>query len=619
MSRYRGKREAPRPERGFDPREADSLGQDPFLSGEEEPRTAAAPEEPLLPVGDPFAEEEPAGRGGGRVKAALGRFGAFWLTRKGKVLAVVLTVLVLLVAGVTVFMKSWIKPPELPVVPDAGQEEPQRPDAGEEAAEEDPGPTDDELYPDDGYDGDMPTVSGDRKEGAYTFLLVGTDKGDGNTDTIMVATYDTVNQAVSIMSIPRDTMINVSWDIKKINSVYSRYSDGIGALKKQVGTLIGFTPDFYVKVDLEMFVELVDLVGGVEFYVPQDMNYDDDWQDLHIHLEEGLQVLDGEKAMELVRFRRYSEGDIKRVEVQQSFMKALIKECLSLEHWGKIKAYIDLALENVQTDLEFGSVVWFAAQALGLGGAPALDMDDVYTCTLPGNYWDSAWSRAVGQEQSYVTIYPNQVVELVNERFNPYLQDVTTSMLDAMSILSNGDIASSTGSVRDTQHNAVMAVRRGEAYYDESGNIVYGQPPVEPEVDAFGNYYVLDEDGNIVYTDENGTPLDPQPTSPDPTDPGATDPSLPEGWEELYPWWSGEETTEPGTEAPEGTVPGQDGGEDSVPSEADPDAEEPATVSPGTEEPGAAGPDTEGSDAADPETSDTDPGEGTGDEPPGWL
>ena len=511
MSRYRGKREAPRPERGFDPREADSLGQDPFLSGEEEPRTAAAPEEPLLPVGDPFAEEEPAGRGGGRVKAALGRFGAFWLTRKGKVLAVVLTVLVLLVAGVTFFMKSWIKPPELPVVPDAGQEEPQRPDAGEEAAEEDPGPTDDELYPDDGYDGDMPTVSGDRKEGVYTFLLVGTDMGDGNTDTIMVATYDTKNQNVSIMSIPRDTMINASWDIKKINSVYSRYSDGIGALKTQISRLVGFTPDFYVKVELSMFVELVDLVGGVEFYVPQDMNYDDDWQDLHIHLEEGLQVLDGESAMELVRFRRYAEGDIKRVQVQQDFMKALIQECLSLEHWGKIKAYIDLAMENVETDLDFGSIVWFAAQALGLNGGGALDMDNVYTCTIPANYYASAWSRATGLKQSYVTIYPNQVVELVNERFNPYLQDVTTSMLDAMSIISYGDITSSSGSLRDTQHNAIMAVRRGEAYYDDNGNIVYGTPPTEPEVlqDELGNYYILDENGNIVYTDESGTPIQP--------------------------------------------------------------------------------------------------------------
>lgn len=577
MNRYRGKREAPRPERGDDHRE-EPLQQDPFA---EEPADAALPMGDA--AGDPFAEE--AGEQS-RTKAVLRRWGAFWMSRKGKILAVVLTVVLLAGIGGAVYLRSWIKPPDLPVQPDAGDQQ-QRPDAGEED-QEPAGPTDDELYPDDGYDGDMPTVSGDRKEGVYTFLLVGTDKGDGNTDTIMVATYDTVNQDVSIMSIPRDTMINASWDIKKINSVYSRYSDGIGALKKQVKTLVGFTPDFYVKVDLEMFVELVDLVGGVEFDVPQDMNYDDPWQDLHIHLEKGLQVLDGEKAMELVRFRRYSEGDIKRVEVQQNFMKALIKECLSLEHWGKIKAYIDLALDNVQTDLEFGSVVWFAAQALGLGSAPMLSMDDVYTCTLPGDYWDSAWSRAVGQEQSYVTIYPKQVVELVNERFNPYEQKVTTAMLDAMSILSNGDIASSTGNVRDTQHNAVMAVRRGEAYYDDNGNIVYGQKPQEPEVqvDQYGNYYILDESGNIVYTDANGTPLDPQPEDPNATDPGITD--------------SG--TTDPGTTTPGTTDPGT-----TTPGVTDPGTTDPGTTAPGTTDPGA---ETPGA---------SDPGTGTDEEMPGWL
>ncbi len=600
MSRYRGKREAPRPERGFGRREEDPFQQDPFLQEEPENVREVEPlaaEDFTNTVGDPFTEEEPSGGGKERLKAALGRFGAFWLTRKGKILAGVLTVLVLLVVAVGIFIKSWVKPPDLPVAPDAGQQEQQRPDTGEEEPE-DTAPTDDELYPDDGYDGDMPTVSGDRKEGVYTFLLVGTDKGDGNTDTIMVATYDTVNQDVSIMSIPRDTMINASWDIKKINSVYSRYSDGIGALKKQVKTLIGFTPDFYVKVDLEMFVELVDLVGGVEFYVPQDMNYDDDWQDLHIHLEEGLQVLDGEKAMELVRFRRYAEGDIKRVEVQQNFMKALIKECLSLEHWGKIKAYIDLAMDNVQTDLEFGSVVWFAAQALGLNGTKALSMDDVYTCTLPANYYASAWSRSTGNEQSYVTIYPNQVVELVNERFNPYEQKVTTGMLDAMSILSNGDIASSTGSVRDTQHNALMAVQRGEAYYDDNGNIVYGKPPVKPEIDAFGNYYILDDSGNIVYTDENGTALDPQPIFPDPTNPGDTDPSGTGDQEEFYPpWLGGSEETDTDTEDTNSSDSGHSGGDTTDSGSSDPGVTDPDTTDPGT----------------------TDQNEGTNEEPPGWL
>ena len=533
LGRYKGKREAPRGEnvpgeRELDPfapgtgEKGDPFDQnvtrepaagvgDPFAEGPASTESAAPEGEdpfeaetvPAEELGDPFAEE--TGGEGRKLDAFRAGCGRFFRSRKGKVITTVVCCLLAFVVGGTIALRGWIKPPEIPTAPVEPEET--VPEQPEEPAE----PTDDELYPDDGYTGDMPTVSGERKEGVYTFLLVGTDMGDGNTDTIMVATYDTKNQNVSIMSIPRDTMINASWDIKKINSVYSRYSDGIGALKTQISRLVGFTPDFYVKVELSMFVELVDLVGGVEFYVPQDMNYDDDWQDLHIHLEEGLQVLDGESAMELVRFRRYAEGDIKRVQVQQDFMKALIQECLSLEHWGKIKAYIDLAMENVETDLDFGSIVWFAAQALGLNGGGALDMDNVYTCTIPANYYASAWSRATSQEQSYVTIYPNQVVELVNERFNPYLQDVTTSMLDAMSILSNGDIASSTGSLRDTQHNAIMAVRRGEAYYDDNGNIVYGTPPTEPEVlqDELGNYYILDENGNIVYTDESGTPIQP--------------------------------------------------------------------------------------------------------------
>ena len=95
-------------------------------------------------------------------------------------------------------------------------------------------------------------------------------------------------------------------------------------------------------------MDLVDLVEGVEFYVPRDMDYDDPYQDLHIHLKEGRQVLDGEKAMQLVRFRGYDDGDIGRVAVQQDFLKALIKECLSLKHWGKIKAYIDLGGHQIQ-------------------------------------------------------------------------------------------------------------------------------------------------------------------------------------------------------------------------------------------------------------------------------
>lgn len=560
---------------------------------------------PPAELGDPFAED------GGKTGEKPGlreRWGAYWESGKGKILVAAVSCVAVFVIVVAVVLGSLIKPPTLPSSdPLASHKTPGKTPA-QQQTDEPEGPTDDELYPDDGYDGDMPTVSGNRKEGVYTFLLVGTDMDDGNTDTLMVVSYDTVNQDVNIMSIPRDTMINEKWDIKKINSVYSRTGRSIDSLANRIQKLVGFKPDFYVKVDLSMFVELVDLVGGVEFDVPQDMDYDDSWQNLHIHLKKGVQVLDGEKAMELVRFRRYSEGDIKRVEVQQNFMKALIKECLSIQHWGKIKAYIDLAMENVETDLEFGSVVWFAANVLGLNAAPALNMDDVYTCTIPGDYWSSAWSRDTNQQQSYVTIYPRQVVELVNERFNPYEQNVTTSMLDAMSILSNGDIASSTGSLRDSQHNAIMAVQRGEAYYDDDGSLVYGTPPAEPEQDEEGNWFILDEEGNVVYTDENGEPLEPSlpgengDPSTLPADPGDGEQGSGSGQGGTGNPSSPGNGENPGqTEAP-GEDPGVTGGQ------TEPPAEEPGQGVPPSEPP--AEPDLP---AEEPEAPSFE------DEPPGWL
>lgn len=136
----------------------------------------------------------------------------------------------------------------------------------------------------------MPYIpEGGRKDDFYTFLIVGRDTGGGgNTDTILLAAYDLANQKLAAMSLLRDTMVNVSWDIKKINSVYNVYGgggDGIEALKQEVGQLVGFVPDFHVVVEWEAVGELVDAVGGVTFDVPLDMSYDDPTQDLHIHVD----------------------------------------------------------------------------------------------------------------------------------------------------------------------------------------------------------------------------------------------------------------------------------------------------------------------------------------------
>ena len=133
-------------------------------------------------------------------------------------------------------------------------------------------------------DGVRPLADGERKsKDFYTVLILGRDTGGGgNTDTILLASYDVTNQKATVMSIPRDTMVNVSWDIKRINSVYNVYGGGekgIQALYKEISQLVGFEPDYQVVVEWEAVGQIVEAMGGVWFDVPQDMNYDDPYQD----------------------------------------------------------------------------------------------------------------------------------------------------------------------------------------------------------------------------------------------------------------------------------------------------------------------------------------------------
>ena len=175
------------------------------------------------------------------------------------------------------------------------------------------------------YEGaELPSVTkSGRKPGYYTFLLVGKDTTSGLTDTMMLVTYDTQGKKINAISLLRDTMVNTSGKSggqKRLNVVYNRnrgdkklsekerIENGMTALKKEVSRLTGIYPDFYVMVEWEAIGRLVDAVNGVEFEVPFDMDYDDPYQDLHIHQKKGLRVLDGRDAMEVIRFRKNNDG-----------------------------------------------------------------------------------------------------------------------------------------------------------------------------------------------------------------------------------------------------------------------------------------------------------------------
>ena len=323
-----------------------------------------------------------------------------------------------------------------------------RPDPGGETL----GPGEEELT------GTQPKVSGERKtEDFYTFLLMGRDTGGGgNTDTMMLISYNVTDQELNVMSLPRDTMVNVPWDIKKLNSVYNYYGggdDGIAAIKEEVSDLVGFVPDYEIIVEWEAVGELVEAIGGVYFEVPFDMDYEDPTQDLYIHLKAGYQKLNGEDAMGLIRWRhnndysvQYPNGDLGRIQTQQEFMKAVIEQTLQLENAGKIMEFAKIFSEKVTTDLTVQNLFWLGKEAI-LGG---LTMDSVNFITMPCK-GASVWSRTVGNYQSYVVPVVDELLDVVNESFNPFVEEVTENEIDVMIVNSDGSLSATSGKVEDTK------------------------------------------------------------------------------------------------------------------------------------------------------------------------
>jgi len=220
------------------------------------------------------------------------------------------------------------------------------------------------------------------KEGYYNILLAGTDHDGFRTDTLMIARLDTVNHTVALLSIPRDTMVETNSGANKINSIYGIYGcgkRGMEALMLEIEDILGFMPNGYALVNLNAFVELVDLVGGLDYDVPVDMYHVDPTQDLYIDLKAGFQHLDGNKAMQMVRYRGYSSADIERTRVQQKFLIALAKQCLTLSNLDKLGGYCDIFARNVSTNYTSNNLVYFAQELV------KCDFNSMNSYTLAGN------------------------------------------------------------------------------------------------------------------------------------------------------------------------------------------------------------------------------------------
>ena len=275
-------------------------------------------------------------------------------------------------------------------------------------------------------------------ENMYTFLVVGLDQVSNSTDTIMVGRIDTETHKIDVVSIPRDTMVNVSWGTKRVNTYYSSDlvsgGNGIDGLMKGIRDLVGFDIDCYAVVDLEAFVELVDAIGGVDYDVPIEMYYYDPSQGLNISIPAGMQHLDGETAVKVVRFRSgYPTADIGRIGTQQDFLMSVASQMLTLGNIPNLPTFIDIFEKYVTTNLSAANISFFARQFL------MCKSEDISFHTAPGNGGDSV------KGNSYYSLYVDEWLEMVNECLNPYDQPVTTANVNILTHSYSSGFYSTTG------------------------------------------------------------------------------------------------------------------------------------------------------------------------------
>lgn len=265
-----------------------------------------------------------------------------------------------------------------------------------------------------------------RREGVYNFVLLGRDKESANTDTIIIVSYDTINQKVGMTSIPRDTIVRRDWSpYLKINLAYA--SQGPDMLKQEIENTFGIPIDYYIHINLSGFIALVDQLGGVDVYIPENMDYDDPYQDLYIHYTAGNHHLTGQQAMEVVRFRDNNDGtgytDVGRAEMQRQVLVNLAKKVLSWNSLTKVQSFIEIFQQYVTTDLSASDMLYFATQAL------SFDLDTGLTqVTLEGR-GDGYYN---GKNQWCYIFKAEDILPALNATVNPYDTDLTAEDLDLM-------------------------------------------------------------------------------------------------------------------------------------------------------------------------------------------
>lgn len=244
----------------------------------------------------------------------------------------------------------------------------------------------------------------EHKDAGYHALV---NSFEGLSDTMLLLRFDPETEKLSVLSIPRDTRVHIDgYGVRKINRA-NEY--GGPALSASVASelLGGINIDRYVRVNVQGVEKLIDALGGVTVDVPKDMKYNDFSQHLYIDLKKGKQHLNGDKAVQFLRFRYDAYGDISRVQRQQMFMRALVEQTLKPATIVRVPKILSVIQSNIDTNLT-------VKELMALGGfAAKTQRSDVKLMMLPGNF-----SGNGRHEISYWLPSKSSINRLMTKHFN---------------------------------------------------------------------------------------------------------------------------------------------------------------------------------------------------------
>lgn len=396
--------------------------------------------------------------------------------------------------------------------------------------------------------------------GKVNVLVMGVDKDGLRTDAIMLVSYDMENHQVKALSIPRDTRMYIGSKYQKINAAHAIGSSkgkpiGPQGTVEAVSRLTNVPINYYVDFTFDGIANCIDAMGPVTFEIP-DLNndgvgmvYDDPEQDLHINLKPGLQELNGEQCVHLLRYRKgnkingvrrtYANGDIDRIKVQQDFVKALVDQKLNPSLITKIPDIFEQVSNEMRTNLTVAEVIKYSK------GLNQVKSENIQIFSLPGNFSGDEY------DASYWICDLDATRELIETEFGYDASKITVDKEYGASSDSgkkSGGTKTTSTTAKPSSDNAAKSTQKPQTSQKTDEDTKQTKKPYKPEIKN------EDEDVTVADGEDKTKPASKPTQTSKPMQTQSTDKSDDEKEATQKPKSTPKETSKP-TSTPKATVP----------------------------------------------------------------